>query len=388
MSTSGTTTTYNVSDVTGDDDTYPMTTEVQVTIDTGDNRLIELYSRIMNLFIVSTYLPLLIVGLSGNSLSFYLMWGRARTSSTYNYLCSLCVADNFYLTVSVTGWLISFFFGFDARKEIDCNVIYLLNRIPKHVSAWLLVAISLERTLVVFLPTKARLICNVKAARITILCICLTMCALNWVTFGGYKTLRGKYPYGVNVCPSRTDAIEWWNAKVNTWIRTSLYAYIPTVALFVTNIAMAVRFTLASHQNKVNAGQTTDATGTGSTSAGSGGKGKTSGRTMAKYSRRMTITALVLSLSFLLFTLPQAIHQIWFSLNGSYLRRHLVEFYKHFMIRNMLLVLAHTNHAVNFILYCLTSASFRRNMILLVTCRKRWGGSSVGTTMDGSTVGP
>ena len=47
------------------------------------------------------YVPILLLGLVGNSLSFPLLLHRAKTSSTYNYLVSLSVMDSIFLLSSI-----------------------------------------------------------------------------------------------------------------------------------------------------------------------------------------------------------------------------------------------------------------------------------------------
>ena len=93
-------------------------------------------------------------------------------------------------------------------------------------------------------------------------------------------------------------------------------------------------------------------------------------RTMTRYSRRMTLTAVVLSATYSALTFPEAAHYVWFSIHEDHLKRHPLQFHRQFMTRQMLGGLFHLNHAINFALYCLTSSTFRKEILSLLKCHK------------------
>ena len=52
------------------------------------------------------YPMFLLFGLIGNTLSFCVLLKRVKQSSTYTYLCTLCIADNLFLLGNCLYWII------------------------------------------------------------------------------------------------------------------------------------------------------------------------------------------------------------------------------------------------------------------------------------------
>ena len=320
-------------------------------------KMATIYNLAMDLS-MGFYIPILILGLFGNSLSFAIMVKKASASSTYCYLSSLCVMDNLFLTTSVLTWLIFYVSegAVDLRAVLDCNVTSILHRIPKEISAWLLVAVSVERLLVVYLPTKAKTICDVKRSRVVVGLLIVAICAINWHSFGGFKTNRPGHTvdgYVDKVCEGRSEFLSDYITNKLFWKHGTLYSYIPTILLFATNLAIVVKFAGAAWQQKRKVNPDTQS------------------RTMAKHSTRMTIMGLTLSFTFLCLTLPSAIINLYFYSNLAYVTSEPIRYYNHFLKDQMLSVLYHLNHAINFALYCVTSGKFRADLRALFRCHMR-----------------
>ena len=212
---------------------------------------IEAVRRLRDHLIVGIYTPIMVFGVIGNTLSFVVMVKKTRRSSTHNYLSTLCVMDTLFLVSSVIGWLIEHFWDIDTRLAIDCNFVYFFNRVPKHMSSWLLIAITMERLLVVYLPTKAKVITQVKAARVTIGALLVLMVAFEWLSLGAYKD-DGK-SYSFNPCQGRSPRLQVY-VDQHAWVRAAVYSFIPSVMLVIINAAIATKFVMASRANCTKVG--------------------------------------------------------------------------------------------------------------------------------------
>ena len=103
--------------------------------------------------------PLIVLtGVVGNSLCIATLT-FAKVTSTAVFLINLAWAD---LTVTVVGQLCRVFpntmFGFDTARYHPwiCKIWFFLNHSAATISSWTLVAVSIERVIVVFLPFRVR----------------------------------------------------------------------------------------------------------------------------------------------------------------------------------------------------------------------------------------
>ena len=350
---------------------YPSTTECE-QCDIGQGQ--DVYAKVASLqkltitLTLSFYFPIILFGMVGNGIAFGLMLKKSKQSSTYMYLVALSVVDNIFLLCSIGSWIL---FGFtngsiDLRREVDCNLISALIYLPKQISAWLVVAVSVERTLVVYFPLKAKDICSLKRARIVIGIITAGVAVVNWHVFGSYRTIGEADDFSTDVCPGRTAYLDHYADNIHGWLDSSFYSYLPSLALVILNGAIIGKFMLAA-SGKV--GPNEDA----------------KSRTMAKNSKRMTIMALTLSTTYLILTTPYSIHNLVFRTRFHRAYTDPVGFFTDFLVSQILSVLYHLNHAVNLALYSLTNAHFRNKLMNLFRCqRNRRVETSSVTNTDGT----
>ena len=321
------------------------------------------------------YFPLLGLGIVGNILSCVLLARKAVTSSMANYLCVLCVVDAIYLMTSSTAWLYRAFTGVDIRKYTNCNVYFIFHYLPKFTSAWLLVAISTERVMAIYYPLVAKSVCSPQLSRKVPLAIVLCMCFFIWPGFGGFVYSKSRSPEE-DSCVPRQAWIKTYMDQYNGWLAMFLYPIIPSVILILSNAATFVKFAKVRRaKRRVHA----TGTGTGSDSAD---VEATTNVNLTKNSKRITIIAVVLSMTFVCLTLPQNLFYTYFIHNVVELSRDPASLYHHHFIYQLLETLQLLNHAINFALYCLTSANFKRDLIGLFKCQGIKGGGLFSSISD------
>ena len=336
----------------------------------------EIFAVIINL-VIGCLLPILIFGLVGNSIAFYILFRKARNSTTHLYLSALSFIDCIFLISSVSTWLVNGFSGgsLDLRKILDCNSLAFLLYVTKQISAWLLVIVSIERLLVVYMPTRAHMVTKMPIAYVSLSVMCVVIFIFNWMSFGGYLTNRQEGMTLLDTtCRGRTDFIEKFRNIHYPVIISTFYSYLPSILLFLTNAAIIAKFILAAKQVRIKPDD--ESAGSQETR-----KPNESGRTMAKNSRRMTITGVALSVTFLVLTIPSSVMDIYVNWKRSELERDIIRYYMMFMAVQITNVFSHLNHAINFALYCLTSSKFRQDLLAIIKCRQsiRQVGSSIAT---------
>ena len=319
------------------------------------------------------YFPLLGLGIVGNILSCVILARKAVTSSMANYLCVLCLVDAVYLMTSSTAWLYRAFTGVDIRNYTNCNVYFIFHYLPKFTSAWLLVAISTERVVAIYFPLLAKSVCSSQLSRKVTLAIVLCMCAFIWPGFGGFVYSKSRSPEE-DSCVPRQAWIKTYMDQYNGWLAMFLYPIIPSVILTISNAATFVKFTKVRRAKR-----RVHVTGTGSDSAD---VEATTNVNLTKNSKRITIIAVVLSMTFVCLTLPQSLFYTYFIHNVVELSRDPASLYHHHFIYQLLETLQLLNHAINFALYCLTSANFKRDLIGLFKCQGIKVGGLFSSTSD------
>ena len=109
----------------------------------------------------------LIFGLIGNILSATIMHRRARRGlSSYLYLALLALADICVLYTSGLLFLLEIAFDYHPllQAPIFCRVGFYLQHLFTYISAWLIVAVTFERFVVVRYPFQSILVCRMRVA--------------------------------------------------------------------------------------------------------------------------------------------------------------------------------------------------------------------------------
>ena len=128
-------------------------------------------------------LPVVIlVGLFGNFLSFIvLVTPSMRKTSVYFYLTILSLSDSIVLIVSAFKTWLRIVFSFELlhQSSISCKVIFFFLNLSYHTSAWIVVLVTLDRFVAVWLPFKSVILCTVMRAKIATCLLVLILIAYN-----------------------------------------------------------------------------------------------------------------------------------------------------------------------------------------------------------------
>ena len=285
------------------------------------------------IFLITWFFPVIIlVGTMGNFLSFVIMLRREmRQTPTFLYLATLAVADTCVLYLSALKTWVRTISGFELlhMSNAGCKIIFFIIHFSINFSAWLIVAVTIERFLAVWYPLKANTLCSLSRARFIVLMIALIF-ILNSHIF--WTAELHHYPVsGHSSC--QAYAYENFVCNVFPWIHMVLYSFLPFVILLVFNSLIIVSLV----KNKgIFSNMTKDE------------------RSSREKHHRLAITLLSISFTWIITTMPRPLHQIATPQPTS-----MDEAGYRLLGKVICYMLMYTNHSINFFLYCLTGQRFR-----------------------------
>ncbi len=109
----------------------------------------------------------LIFGLVGNILSATIMYRRSRRGlSSYFYLALLAIVDICVLYSGCLLFMLEITFNYQPQLQttIYCRLGFYIQHLFTYISAWLIVAVTFERFIVVRFPFQSILICRMRVA--------------------------------------------------------------------------------------------------------------------------------------------------------------------------------------------------------------------------------
>jgi hypothetical protein len=359
-------------------------------------------------------LPLIIVvGSVGNVLSIVVLRRRVMQMSAASfYLIVLAFSDLSILYFSALKTWIRMVFGFELlhTSDVACKLLKYIFFTSSHLSSWLVVAITVERLVVVRFPFKASRFCSYRqSVRITCV-ICAVIMLLNVNVLGASKLVQAG-------CKPMCVTYLYSPHHYSTY-NLSVYSLIPFVLVLSMNLMtilsivknnklfrqqqqqqQPVRGSDAVHTqissitprppapqppappaaSSSHSSSSKDAAGAaggaevsgkdssgasssskrspvgGGAGLGNGGAGvrvRGGGRHLVQQQRRLTCTLLTITVLWLVLTGPYAILDLL-----ELQRRHMPT-----LLRVITWLLMYSNHSVNFYIYCLTGRKFRSEL--------------------------
>ena len=202
---------------------------------------------------------LLVLGTFGNIFSVFIMRQRSMIRmSAYVYLIHLAVADSMVLYIGLLRLWISELTGMDIRNQTAwlCKLVIFSGYVSSNLSVWLIIAVTVERYIVVCHPLKVNKFCTVPRAKRVVLGL-LALFVVIHVHFFWTVTLNQLDLNGVDkhYCGSRKNfhylvSVAW------PWIDAIFYSFLPFVAILVFNTLIIRRIiTLSRGAMKMQSAQ-------------------------------------------------------------------------------------------------------------------------------------
>lgn len=297
---------------------------------------------------------LILFGTIGNTLSVLVLTRKGiRNSTTALYLTFLAVSDLLVLYTGLLRQWLNYLVSYDIRhhSEAACKIHLWLVYTTLDFSAWILMAVTLERVLATWRPMRAKTICSRVTATVIIIAMLILLLALNSHFVYGMINKddvdEAGRVIGVRRCQAVNSRYVDFFISIWPWIDLGSFCVIPCTVIVVGDFSILCTV-IKSHRR--TSSRTSLPRISRSSSTQSEGH---------KYSS-LTVMLLVLNSAFLITTLPISIYNIgyphWLP-DASQNTIASIEFW--WAVVNMLM---YTNNAINFLLYCLSGTRFRREV--------------------------
>ena len=322
---------------------------------------------------------ILLFGIFGNVMIVVICRRANVMSSMSVYFITLAGSDLISLIVSAANQWIYYMFDIDVTSlnSFACKLIVWVGYVTGVLSAWILVAMTVQRAVCVLWPHRADILCSARNSKAIALSMSLLIAVLHCHLLYGLDVVTFSHDFanesavtassGTNntavpfnngsstaaVCIVAGDYVELY---FSIWglVDLLIFSVLPWLCLVVSNSVLL--WTL-----NVSIRQAQHSLGSAHTHGFSGRK---------KQASSMTVTLFAVSTAFIVLNLPvssiQALgfyHHMVGSLDYYYESKLIAYCYE------IALAMWQTNSAVNFYLYCLTGAKFRRELKKMFGCR-------------------
>lgn len=306
---------------------------------------------------------LLVIGASGNGLSFFILRSCSfRKCSIAFTLSALALVDTSVLFTTLgRQWILYVTDGYDVRTllwSFGCKVHFFLTYYLGQLSSWTLVVVTVERVVCVSMPFFARTACTKSRIALSWVLVAILLFVLNSHFFWTAEYFAVQVP---TTTPNKTKYVDkcfiGWRYRdffyhVWYWLDFSLLSIIPFVIIIVGNIVITICVVRAMNFRRQQTPVGTPSPSLTPSSIQSSNKPLTSSTAML----------IGIGILFLVATTPSAVFFLlsdWWIGDGT--DAHGIA--KARLVYAATNLLHFANNALNFILYCLTGSRFRRAFV-------------------------
>ncbi|XP_035474418.1 probable G-protein coupled receptor 139 [Scophthalmus maximus] len=322
----------------------------------------EMEGASVNIFVTvqKIYYPLLcIMGIPANLFTFYMICFRkcGMSNTAIIYLSCLAIVDTFYLVwvilidLTLTFWLLQPFW----HSHPWCGILGFLQYGSLYSSSWIVVTFTIERYLVLRSTAAKRHFSQAWITKLTCISIVLlshlVSVPLGWINI----VTPVSFPVnGENVTLPRCHYHDETYTTIIVWITTFLSGGIPIVLVIIFNYLIGYHLCRASNlftkeELRVMHGRST--------------------RGML---RRTILLLGTVSVSFVVLSLPRFV--TYCILRTKYNNENFDRNDYRIPINvagDLANMLQNLNSTTNFLLYCMVSRRFRRELVQVVTCKSK-----------------
>ncbi|KAK7501467.1 hypothetical protein BaRGS_00007271 [Batillaria attramentaria] len=301
---------------------------------------------------VGRFVPpiILVFGTFGNVMAIIIMRRKefwSRKSAMPVLITALSVCDTVLLYTGLLRFLISGLFNVDIRQAhfIMCKIHTWTVYATTFTDAWILAAMTIERTLSVVKPLKVHVIFTRRRAHYIVAGITLFFFAICAHILYGFDIRVNKQ--GATRCMARDEDYDKFFLGAWAWFDLTMYCLIPATVLITGNTVIIWRVKVSTRVSV------------------------SSGNTQHIHKQKIAFLSkalLLLSLVFLLSTLPISVMNVM----ELTLRQQLTDpknKARISLVWKVTLIMMYMNNAVNFYMFCLSGSVFRRELKAVLTCK-------------------
>ena len=286
----------------------------------------------------------ILLGVFGNVMTIIIVRrfrAESRSSTMDPYMLMLAVAD---LCVVITGTLpvwAADTTGFQVLRTHDvmCKTGLFVLNVGAASSAWILVAMTTQRALSVAWPHRVNVLCTPRRSWWIVLTIVVVLCL-------AYSHLL----YGFGILPSAGRACAlvskcYASFMYNIWVNVDIFLFsiLPFVCLSFSNSVLVLKLRM-SVKDAGDQFATTD----------------TQQASRERKANSVTLTAIVVSVVFVVLTSPLAFYNMLLYMNANPEAIDVRDLAVRFFPKRLFHIMAFFNYSVNFYLYCLTGEKLRK----------------------------
>ncbi|KAL8592834.1 hypothetical protein ACOMHN_045988 [Nucella lapillus] len=306
------------------------------------------------------YLPaIFLLGNFGNLMTIIIMRRMSSEGSTINiYFVAIAVMDMMFLSLTTVPLWLGHLFGFDLTAHAAlCKFHTWLNAVTGTISCWCLVCMTVHRAVSVVLPHRVNLLCTPTTV-FSLLALIATFSALFFSHFliGIDRASDGNST--LNFCVDTSEDYLYFMENIFIYLDVMVYCLLPFIFLAVSNSILVWKLTMSvkAASRHLTHGDSDQV------------------QARKKSANSVTLTVIVVSVAFLVLTLPNSAfllvdYSAIFYVIGDEESRFAAA--KQIFIHDVFYFFSITNGAVNFYLYCLTGRRFREECLKVLCCGRQ-----------------
>ena len=283
---------------------------------------------------------IVIVGLFSNMLTLVVMRRPALKSSSVSvYFSVLAVTDSLVLLLDLMDNWINRLFSINIKGMSDhlCRGFRTLFSTAYTYSAWLVVCIVVERVIVVTFPFHAKRFCTTRIATVVSFIVLVLVFVKNcYHMFMWEVDINGSCHFA--------PQYQYFARYISQWVGSAFYSYIPFLILVICNSVLIRSLAVADKKRQ-----------------------DMSSNQSKGIAEKFIKTAVAVCVTYMLFTTPLSIFYTVVFSQGLFN----YESPEVALADSFIGLIGISNYAVNFYLYILTSATFRREL-KKVLCDRRF----------------
>lgn len=298
------------------------------------------------------YPIMILLGTLMNSLSICVFTRRSlRQSTTAFLLIILAISDTLALyTGTVYRWLNDV--TVISWTDISCRIYFYFGYIISSCPGWILVCVSLDRFLNMFIPHNAGQISTIKNAIILlsslIICLCVSYIPVLMFKKSAYQMLSTNGIVYVNA------ACQYTGLSI-TWIHLFLHSLLPFSLMLIGNIII-IYLIFKTIQKRKNF--------------------QRQGKDLSELDKLISLGILLMftTFTYLILTMPYLMYLIMNFMFGDYFDQHYESYSEAWSASQLFLVCSlgfeYINNCLNFLLYCIGSTPFRKEFLQMTGINK------------------
>lgn len=321
------------------------------------NQYTNLYLTIQISNIILMYVSpcILFFGLIGNLISFIVLQSQRKKVSTYFYLSFLSVMDFAVLLTGLTGIWGKQLAGKHVQdiSDLTCKLSIFFGHLFSDVSVWLIIAVTVERFIVVTYPFRTLSSKRIRQAKYVCIGIVAIICVIN---FHFLVLAEIQVKNGVGKCEIVSSSSKLIH-NIWPWIDAAVYSFLPFTILMVLNSFIIRSICKSKGRRKLLMPIYHKKSESPLVSK------------LSKDNRKTTIMLFAVSSVFLVTTLPMNVALILNTFWNNSINRSSEDLATLQLLYVISKMLMYINHSINFVLYCALGKKFRKALIKIACIR-------------------